>query len=149
MTAQRPATPPEIRITRLFPATPEEVFAAWTDPASLKEWMCPGTVTSTTTATLDLRVGGRFQIVMRRENSDVRHIGEYREISPPKRLVFTWQSDGTLQQETLVTIELLPRGKQTELVLVHELLPNEDSAAQHTIGWQHLVEKLGGFLGEK
>jgi hypothetical protein len=47
-----------------------------------------------------------------------------------------------------VTIELLPRGKQTELVLVHELLPNEHSTAQHTIGWQNIVEKLGGFLGE-
>jgi uncharacterized protein YndB with AHSA1/START domain len=147
MTAQRLATPPVIRITKLLPATPEEVFAAWTDPASLKEWMCPGPVTSAT-ASLDLRVGGRFQIVMHRENSDASHVGEYREISPPNRLVFTWQSDGTLQQETLVTIELLPRGKQTELVLVHELLPNEHSAAQHTIGWQNIVEKLAGVLGE-
>jgi uncharacterized protein YndB with AHSA1/START domain len=100
------------------------------------------------TATLDLRVGGRFQIVMHRENSDASHVGEYREISPPNRLVFTWQSDGTLQQETLVTVELLPKGKQTELVLVHELLPNEHSAAQHNVGWQDIVEKLGGFLGE-
>ena len=148
MTTQRPATPPVIRITKLLPATPEAVFAAWTEPASLKEWMCPGTVTSAT-ATLDLRVGGRFQIVMHRGNGAATHVGEYREISPPKRLVFTWQSEGTLQQETLVTLELLPRGKQTELVLVHELLPNENSAAQHTIGWQDIVEKLGGFLGEK
>ena len=109
--------------------------------------MCPGTVTSAT-ATLDLQVGGRFQIVMHRENSDAIHVGEYREISPPKRLVFTWQSDGTLQQETLVTVELFPRGKQTELVLVHELLPTEHSAGQHTIGWQDIVEKLGAVLGE-
>src|SRR5262249_43353996 len=149
MSAQRPATPPPvIRITKLLPATPEVVFAAWTDPASLKEWMCPGTVTSAT-ATLDLRVGGRFQIVMHRETSDALHVGEYREISPPTRLVFTWQSDGTLQQETLVTIELLPRGKQTELVLVHELFPNKQSASQHQDGWQDIVEKLSSYFGKR
>lgn len=146
MTAQRSAAPPVLRITKLLPATPADVFAAWTDPDSLKEWMCPGTVTSAT-ATLDLRVGGRFRIVMHRENSDTVHVGEYREISPPTRLVFTWQSDGTLQQETLVTIELSPKGKHTELVLVHELLPTEHSTAQHRDGWQTIVEKLSRVLG--
>ena len=147
MSTHRPSTLPVIRITRLLPATAEEVFAAWTDPRRLQEWMCPEDRT-VASVTLDLRVGGRFQIVMRGENSDIAHIGEYREIHPPKRLVFTWQSAGTLQQETLVTVELFQRGKQTELVLVHELLPNEHSAAQHKNGWQSIVEKLGRFLGE-
>ena len=147
MTTQRPAQLPVIRISKLLPATPEEVFAAWTDPASLKEWMCPEPMTIAA-VTLDLRVGGKFQLVMRGENSDIVHVGEYREIRPPERLVFTWQSAATLQRETLVTIELFPKGKQTELVLVHEMLPDEHSVEQHNHGWQGIVEKLDRFLGK-
>ena len=147
MTTHRPTTPTVIRISRLLPATPEEVFAAWTDPVSLKEWMCPGTQT-VASVSLDLRVGGTFEIVMRRENSDFVHVGEYREIRPPERLVFTWQSAATLQRETLVTVELFPRGKQTELVLQHELLPDEQSASQHQDGWQGIIEKFGIYLGK-
>jgi|SoiMethySBSTD1v2_1073268.scaffolds.fasta_scaffold171447_2 uncharacterized protein YndB with AHSA1/START domain len=146
MTSQHSSTLPVIHITRLLPATPEEVFAAWTDPASLKEWMCPEAMT-VASVSLDLRVGGKFQIVMRRENSDAVHAGEYREIQPPKRLVFTWQSAATLQRETLVTVELFPRGEQTELILRHELLPNEHSAAQHQNGWQSIVKNLSTHLG--
>jgi len=146
MTAYQQTKLPVIRITKLLPATPEEVFSAWTDPESLTEWMCPETMT-VARVDLDLRVGGKFELVMRAENSDNIHVGEYREISPPKRLVFTWQSAATLQRETLVTVELSPRGDQTELVLIHEMLPTEHSAAQHNHGWQSIVEKLGGFLG--
>ena len=146
MSARRPSTPPVIRITKLLPATPEDVFAAWTDPVSLTEWMCPEDLT-VASVTLDLRVGGKFQLVMRGENRDIVHVGEYREIHPPKRLVFTWKSAATLQQETLVTVELSPKGEQTELVLVHELFPNEHSAAQHKNGWQSIVEKLNTHLG--
>jgi uncharacterized protein YndB with AHSA1/START domain len=148
MTIQRLSTLPVIRITRLLPAPPEEVFAAWTDQASLKEWMCPEAMT-VARVNIDVRVGGKFELVMRGENGDITHVGEYREIRPPHRLVFTWQSNPTHQQETLVTVELSPKGKQTELVLVHELLPNEHSAAQHQNGWQSIVEKLGRYLGER
>lgn len=147
MSAQRLPILPVIQITKLLPATPEEVFAAWTDPASLKEWMCPGTMT-VATVRLDLRGGGKFQLVMRGENGDTVHAGEYREIRPPKRLVFTWQSNATRQQHTLVTIELFPRGEQTELVLRHELLPDERSASQHQNGWRSIVEKFGAYLGK-
>jgi uncharacterized protein YndB with AHSA1/START domain len=44
-------------IRRMLPATREEVFAAWTDPESIAQWMCPGDVTRAE-AQLDVRVGG-------------------------------------------------------------------------------------------
>jgi hypothetical protein len=63
--------------------------------------------------------------------------------------VFTWQSTATLQQETLVTVELFPKGAHTELVLVHELLPDEHSAAQHNHGWQSILEKFSVSVSNK
>jgi uncharacterized protein YndB with AHSA1/START domain len=138
-----------IRLQRLLPASPQEVFEAWTDPESLRQWFCPGTV-SLTSVELDARVGGHFRIVMRDETKDLVHSGEYREITPPRRLVFTWRSSGTYDQETLVTVELHPRGSKTELVLTHERLPDANAAGKHEDGWRSIVEKLAHqFSGEK
>jgi uncharacterized protein YndB with AHSA1/START domain len=134
-----------IHLQRLLPASPQEVFAAWTDPESLRQWFCPGTV-SLTSLELDVRVGGHFRIVMQDETKDLVHTGTYREIDPPRRLVFTWRSSGTYDQETLVTVELHARGAMTELELTHTLFPDGTTASNHERGWQSIVEKLAHHL---
>jgi len=135
-----------LRLRRLLPATPQEVFDAWTDADDMREWMCPDT-TSLVSVQLEVRIGGRFRIVMRDDTSDIVHTGEYREIRPPERLVFTWCSRGTQNTNTLVTVELHPHGKETELVLTHELLPDAEAARSHGDGWRSIVEKLARHLG--
>ena len=146
MTEKQSATAPVVRISRLLPATPQEVFDAWTDPESVKIWMCPGAQTATTVE-LDARVGGSFRVVMRDERGDFTHTGEYREIRPPQRLVFTWRSNATRNEETLVTIELYPRGDDaTELILTHERLPDAPAVVGHTQGWQGIIEKFARYL---
>jgi uncharacterized protein YndB with AHSA1/START domain len=134
-----------ICLRRLLPASPHDVFAAWTNPDSISEWMCPDT-TTVADAQLDVRPGGRFRIVMRTTSQDIVHTGEYREIRPPERLVFTWRSLGTLDEETLVTVEFHPHGEHTELVLIHERLPNESVRIDHSRGWQSIIEKLAAHL---
>ena len=136
---------PALRISRLLPATPEEVFGAWTDPDSVKLWMAPGALT-VPIAELDVRVGGRFRIVMRGEGGDYVHEGEYREVSPPHRLVFTWISKGTHGKETVVTVELEARGEGTELTLTHEGLPDPEQRAQHEGGWSGILDKFASQM---
>ena len=145
MTRTESTPNPTIRLQRLLPASPQEVFDAWTDPKSLQQWFCLGTV-SLASVDLDVRVGGHFRIVMRDETKDLLHTGTYREIDPPQRLVFTWRSSGTYDQETLVTVELHPKGNKTELVLTHEQLPDVSSAGKHESGWQDVVRKLAVYL---
>ena len=145
MTLTEPTLKPMIRLQRLLPASPQEVFDAWIDPESLRQWFCPGTV-SLASVELDVRVGGHFCIVMRDETKDLAHTGEYREITSPRRLVFTWRSSATYNQETLVTIELHPKGNETELVLTHERLLDASSAEKHEGGWQDAVRKLAVYL---
>ena len=55
---------------------------------------------------LDLRVGGEFQIDMHGDGAVFVHTGKYLEIDRPNKLVVTWHSDGTGQQETVVTLRL-------------------------------------------
>ena len=131
-----------LEITRLLPATPEAVFAAWTDPAALSRWISPR---GTASVTLDLRVGGRFEIIMKGEERELSHTGEYREIEPPYRLAFTWQSEYTGPDQTLVTVSLQPKGNQAELTLTHESLP-PDQVESHRGGWSLIIEKLLGHL---
>lgn len=137
-----------LRLQRLFSARPQEVFDAWLDPESLREWMCPGAQT-VTDVQVDARVGGLFRIVMRRQAGEFVHTGEYREIRPPERLVFTWRSHATHWKDSLVTVELAAQGENTELILTHELLPDEEALRQHTQGWQGIGDKLALYFSHR
>ena len=133
-------------VRKLLPATRDEVFAAWTDAESLRQWMCAGDATEAR-ATLDVRVGGTFRIDMIAGSAVYEHTGEYLEVDPPRRLVFTWVSRGTNHRRTVVTVELHEDGDETELVLTHEGLPSAEAARQHRAGWSSIVEKLAAELG--
>jgi uncharacterized protein YndB with AHSA1/START domain len=135
----------ELVVRRVIPAPRERVFAAWLDPASLAQWMCPGDVTSAI-ADVDARVGGRFRIVIAHGRSDAEHTGEYLAIEPPSRLSFTWISANTEHRPTVVTVEFLKRGGGTELVLTHRRLPPTKVDA-HRTGWTDIVRKLDESLG--
>jgi len=125
-------------VSKRFAASPEKVFAAWTDPDSVGKWLSPF---GTARATIDPRVGGSFQIVMVGPDAEIEHTGEYLEIDRPRRLVFTWKSPYTGPAPSLVTVELRPDGSGTELTLRHERLPEEHVEA-HTGGWAQILENL-------
>ena len=75
----------EIRVERVFDAPRDHVFRVWTDPALIPEWWGDGT----SVEEMDVREGGRWRF--RTENGMVVE-GEYREVSPPERLVQTFQN---------------------------------------------------------
>jgi uncharacterized protein YndB with AHSA1/START domain len=68
--------------------------------------------------------------------------GSYVEIDRPRKLVFTWMGPLTNNVNTLVTVELTPRGDETELVLTHERLPTQAIHEGHTRGWGHILDHL-------
>jgi uncharacterized protein YndB with AHSA1/START domain len=128
-------------VRRVLPARPEDVFAAWLDPASLARWMCPGEV-ERATAEVEPRVGGKFRIVMmRKQGPGMEHRGEYLTIEAPSLLSFTWISAATDLTPTVVTVELLERGASTELILTHRRLPSA-RVESHRQGWTDIVRKL-------
>lgn len=95
----------EIHMSRVFDAPRELLFAAWTQPEHLKRWMSTdGMILST--CEVDLRVGGKWRWVMEdEEDNDYASHGEYREIVPPERLVYTDGFEGMPDAPTaLITI---------------------------------------------
>ena len=138
---------PSLALVRKFDAAPGKVWRALTEPEMLKQWMRPDDATKVSTAEIDLRVGGRYRIVMRPaegEEHDVR--GVYREIVPNKKLVYTWAWKSTPERESVVTIELRAAGGGTELTLKHEQFADEPARDRHQQGWNACIASLERFL---
>jgi uncharacterized protein YndB with AHSA1/START domain len=80
----------EIRMTRIFDAPRDLVFEAMTRPEHVRRWWgCLGDGYSVPVCEIDLRVGGAWRFVNRHPKGEAAFHGEYTEIAPPSRLVFT------------------------------------------------------------
>ena len=77
-------------VRRLIPASPDAVFAAWTEPAHLLKWWGPRGV-SLAAAEIDLRVGGRYRLANQYQDGSVLWIsGVFEVIDRPHRITYTW-----------------------------------------------------------
>ena len=134
---------PRAYVKRIVRAPAADIFDAWPDPAAMAQWMTP---VGTATAEVDLRVGGRFRLVMADAHLRIEHTGEYRVIQPPELLVFTWRSEFTGMRDTLVTVRLTERSSdETEIELTHELATDHE-ASSHAGGWSHLLGRLQAYV---
>src|SRR5205823_12579114 len=125
------------------------VYAAWTDPAQLIQWFGPEKV-QTRDLIAETRVGGKFRWdLTNSEGENMTCLGEYRELQPGKKIVFTWQWDDDEDWEnhtSVVTVELFDADGGTELRLTHEQLPSEASCGGHAEGWNSTLDKLEKFV---
>ena len=138
-----------LQVKRLIKAPRDRVYAAWTDPAQLKQWFGPENV-QTHELAVEARVGGKFRWdLTNSEGERMTCRGEYRELELGKKIVFTWKWDDDETWEnhiSVVTVELSDCEGGTELRLTHEQLPNEQSRDGHTRGWNSALDKLENFL---
>ena len=138
---------PSLSLTRSYKAAPEKVWRAWTDPQALKEWFRPDAAFSTPLAEADVRVGGRFHIVMKNPKGEEFDVsGVYKEVVANRKLVFTWAWKGTPERESLVTVTLRPSGAGTELELKHEQFFDVEARDSHNQGWTGMLPLLERFL---
>jgi len=128
------------------------VYAAWTDPAELGKWFGPENV-RTRKIIADARVGGEFRWDLTNpEGEEMTMCGEFRELEPNKKVVFSWQWQDDEDWEghlSVVTVELSDVDGGTELRLIHEQLPNEQSRNGHAGGWNSALDKLERFVSKQ
>jgi uncharacterized protein YndB with AHSA1/START domain len=139
------AVKPSLTVKRRLKATPDKVFAAWTDPEKIKRWMGPGEIV-TIRAESDARPGGRYFVAMRSPDGKDHDVGGvYREVVANEKLVFTWAwkvAPPDESHESLVTVLLKPDDGGTLLTLTHEKLFDEESREGHEHGWIGALDKL-------
>jgi len=119
-------------------ASPETLWELLVDPREMVRWMGLA-------ATVDLCRGGTYRVeVVPGQFAS----GVFVEIDRPRRLVTTWGWEGHAvvpPGSTTVAFELEPRGRGTLLRLTHGGLPTAESAASHTHGWLHYLERLAAI----
>lgn len=117
-------------------ASPETVFEFFTDPDKMIQWMGRA-------AELEARPGGVFRCDI--NGRDVAG-GEYVEIDPPRRVVFTWGWESadsiTAPGSTTVEVMLEPAEEGTQVRLVHRDFSATEVAEKHRHGWEHYAERL-------
>ncbi len=139
-----------LEVERYFKAPLARVYAAWTDAGQLKKWFGPSNV-QTHELVADVRVGGEFRWVV--DNCDGERVtvrGVYRVVEPGKKIAFTWEWEEDqvwAGHPSLVTVEFFERDGGTNVRLIHEQLPSEESRTNHTKGWISVLEKLETFVG--
>jgi uncharacterized protein YndB with AHSA1/START domain len=141
-------TGPTVQIRRRISAPAEQIFDLWTRPDLMVRWMSPFPGAVDCKASCDLRPGGAFSLVMSSAEASREVSGTYVEIDRPRKLVFTWIGPLTNNVNTLVTLELNPRGDETDLVLTHERLPTSAIVEGHTRGWGHIFDHLADAVAK-
>ncbi|WP_035612312.1 SRPBCC domain-containing protein [Haloferula sp. BvORR071] len=144
---------PTVSVTRQYPASSEEAFDAWLNPAKVGKWMFgpPLREEKVLRMGLEPKVGGRFSFVVEREGKEFDHAGKYLEIARPERLTFTWGVRGMSDEsKSRVSLVFLPTAEGCELTLTHELDPEWADFAERTrAGWEKILDSLGRFLRQQ
>ena len=140
-------------LERLFDAPPATVFGLWADPEHIREWWHPDDYT-TPAFEMDFRVGGGYRFCIRKDGKDQWAHGTYREIDPPRRLVFSFQwGDGAAAGAaagntlTLVTLTFAAVGEEaTRMTFRQEAFATDDDRHSHGKGWTQFLESFACFL---
>src|ERR1700686_1972738 len=110
-------------VRRRIHATPEKLFAAWTQAQHLVPWWGPQGV-ACPAAEIDLRVGGSYRIANRFPDGTLLWIaGVFEVIEPPHRLTYTWSLESQKGSVERVTVCFEAHGASTEVVVTHERIP--------------------------
>ncbi|WP_188130362.1 SRPBCC family protein [Neomesorhizobium albiziae] len=140
-----------LHVRRLLRAPQEMVFAAMTRADMMSRWMCPESFILSAVHS-DPRTGGSFGIEMRSpEGVTYKAAGIYLELRPHELLIYTWTwAEGHTMPniETVVRVELSPRGAETLMEMTHSGLTSEEERAAHETGWNGAFDKLEALLDE-
>jgi uncharacterized protein YndB with AHSA1/START domain len=140
-----------IRLERHYQAPPARVFAAWADPVVRRRWSAPEDGWEIAECHYDFRVGGRETSRFGPPGAPLYSTDtRYEDIVPDERII----SAGTMSHgekrvfSGLLTVELLPAGRGTRLILTEQgaFLGEGGTPADHERGWRAMLEKIDAEL---
>ncbi|WP_375592045.1 SRPBCC domain-containing protein [Chitiniphilus eburneus] len=139
------STPNFVRIVRRLDAPPQRVFEAWLDPQVARHWLFTSPISEHNITEIDARVGGAWRITDRREGVAYTGIGEYLEIAPPRRIVFTFAMPQFSPAYDRIDVEIEPDGGASVLTVTQHGLPPDFNEATEA-GWNLMFDTLAAWL---
>jgi uncharacterized protein YndB with AHSA1/START domain len=129
-------------------APPARVFHSLTDPTELAAWWGSDDMYRTHDWRIDLREGGSWSVGTRAvDGTEMTVEGEYIEIDPPRRLVYTWRASWDDFAETTIRIDLQPTPTGTRVLVTHTGFTDRATAAEGTgEGWRRVLDWLGEHI---
>ena len=123
------------------------IFDALTDPDQRVKWWGAEGRFQATHMESDLRPGGKWMMQGNGIGAKPFKVsGEYRQIEPPRMLVFTWLPDWQEDLvESVVRIELEEKNGVTTVRLTHSGLTSETSRISHK-GWPQILTWLRAYV---
>jgi len=137
----------EVVVTRTFDAPARLVFEAWSRPELFKKWWVPRSMGMTLrSCEMDVRTGGKYRLVFGDDPANaMAFFGNYLEVVPDKRIVWTNEESGDAGSVTTVTFE--ERDGKTLLVM-SELYPTKEALDAAGTGAQEVTHETFGQLDE-
>ncbi|PCJ55745.1 MAG: hypothetical protein COA70_01315 [Planctomycetota bacterium] len=136
--------PDGLRLTRIFNAPREQVFAAWTDPSQISQWWgCAQT--SSVDSTVDLRVGGEYRHNMEMSHGTFDMVGIFTIVEPPEHLAYSMKGEMGMP-DSVTDVRLREVDGGTELTLLITGLSDETMQGFVSEGWSAGMEKLEKVL---
>lgn len=134
----------DITVTRMIPASAEEVFDVWIDPNSPA-----GPWSGAKRIILNPVVDGLFYWAVSHQGRIWPHYGRFLRIERPALVEYTWMSEGTRGVESVVTLTFDAKGNETEVTLKHTGVPDDEMGRQHEEGWSSMLSMLAQRFGAK
>jgi uncharacterized protein YndB with AHSA1/START domain len=136
-----------VRIERTFAASAEDVFDAWTSAEVMRRWFHCARDWETPEAEVDLRVGGKVRVVMRKpDGNEVQAQGEYTLVDRPHRLAMTWSFDDHPSNEQLIELSFSESEGSTTVLMVNSGISTDERRDAQDQGWHGCLDELERVL---
>jgi uncharacterized protein YndB with AHSA1/START domain len=145
---ERSVTHSTFVIERNYPATPQRVFAAFSDPAKKRRWFAEGEEFEIQEFEMDFRVGGREKArFLLKDGQPCTNDTVYMDIVPERRIViaYTMSLGDRRFSSSQATTEFLPAEKGTNLIFTEQgaFFEGADGPQIREAGWRALLDQLG------
>lgn len=136
-----------LRIERTFAASAEDVFDAWTSPEVMRRWFHCAPDWHTPEAEVDLRVGGKVRVVMRRpDGTNAEAQGEYTLIDRPRRLAMSWAFGDEPSNTQLIELTFSEAAGSTTVLMVNSGISSSERRNGQDWGWRGCLDVLEQVL---
>ncbi|WP_033543173.1 SRPBCC family protein [Planococcus sp. CAU13] len=131
-----------LTMARRFQASPKDVYKAWTKPELMKKWLF-STESTNQVVRNEFHIGGRWEIIDRRNGIDYQATGEYLELDPPHRLVFSFEMPQYNDLEDRIIVWVSPVLDACEMTFKQEIVvPHEEDWTD-----EDLEKAMSEFIG--